>query len=555
MIKLRDYQEQGAVDVRSEFREHNAVVYVLATGGGKTYFFCYIADSASRKGKRVMIIVHRKELLLQASKSLRNLGIDHGMISPHFTPAPHKMVQVASVDTLKGRIKKKMVNVDLLIYDEGHHVTSSNKWGKVYEELGKPKTLLVTATPVRGDGIGLGVGHGGIAEAMVIGPPIAELIERGMLINPEVYTSLDMPDLSGLRTNKEGDYNAKQLEERVDKPVITGSAVQHYKDICPGARAVVFCTSVKHAQHVVDEFNAAGYRFSLLVGEPGMSDSERTAAVKGLADGSLDGVCTCDLVSEGFDIPDLSCCIMLRPTQSESLFLQQVGRVMRPSEGKTQAWLLDHVGNVGRHVDGQFKPKHGLPSSPREWTLEGRKKGKKKAADEVITAKQCPKCFHVFEPAPEWFHDPKCPKCSAVMAQKKAVRELEQVDGKLTKVEQDMQVQMQQAAQKRAQQAAAQSVEEMVQKLGYSLPRAQAIVKARQDKAELRDGLIADLRAWHQATGQTPLITFGVAIADVRAMKPAAMKELRTKFDAHRAQFFSLTQKQTDLVDQAAEEF
>lgn len=535
MIQLRDYQQAGADEIRIEFRGNNCVVYVLSTGGGKTYLFCYIANSASARGKRVMIIVHRKELLLQASKSLRALGIDHGMISPHFTAAPHKMVQVASIDTLKGRIKKKMVQVDLLIYDEGHHVTSSNKWGKVYEELGKPKTLLVTATPVRGDGIGLGVGHGGIAEAMVIGPPIAELIERGMLINPEVYTSLETPDLSGLRTNKEGDYNARDLEARVDRPVITGSAVQHYTDICPGSRAVVFCTSVKHAQHVVDEFNAAGYKFSLLVGEPGMSDSERTAAVKGLADGTLDGVCTCDLVSEGFDIPDLSCCIMLRPTQSESLYLQQVGRVMRPSDGKTQAWLLDHVGNVGRHVDGQFRPKHGLPSSYREWTLEGRKKGKKKAVEEVVTAKQCPKCYHVFEPDPEWFHDPKCPKCKEGMVQKKTTRELEQVDGKLSKVEQDMEMQVKAAAQQRAAQAAAQSVDDMVKKLGYSMPRARAIVHARAEKADLRDGLIADLRAWHQTTGQSPLATFGVAISDLKGFKPAALKELRERFDKHRA--------------------
>jgi superfamily II DNA or RNA helicase len=106
-IVLRDYQERGSGEIRFAFRVHNTVVYVLSTGGGKTFLFCYIASSAAEKGRQVMILVHRKELLLQASASLRNLGIEHGIISPHFTPDPHKLVQVASIDTLMQRVKKK----------------------------------------------------------------------------------------------------------------------------------------------------------------------------------------------------------------------------------------------------------------------------------------------------------------------------------------------------------------------------------------------------------------------------------------------------------------
>lgn len=546
-ITLRPYQEEGVKEIRAAFAaKQSPVLFVLPTGGGKTYTFSYIGSKAADLSNDVWIIVHRKELLLQASKSLRNLGIEHGMISPHFTPSPHKLVQVASVDTLMSRLQKGTLLAQrfrlpkLVIFDEAHHVTAANKWGRVWQMLGSPRMLGVTATPVRGDGVGLGEGHGGVFKTMVIGPLVAELIEIGMLINPEVYTCLQPPDLSGLKTNKEGEYNMKEVEERVDRPMITGSAVEHYKEICPGARTIVFCTSIKHARHVVEQFNAAGFRFALLVGEPEMSDAERTEVNRKLAAGELDGACTVDLVSEGYDLPDLTCCIMLRPTASESLYLQQVGRVMRPSPGKTTCYLLDHVGNIGRQVDGKWKTKHGLPDQIREWSLEGKKKGKRKAKDEEEekdTLYQCQTCWHIFDLVPPngGAHLTECPKCQAAIEKKAGGRKLEEVDGKLYKVDALMEAQIKQ--EKRAAQAGAKTVEDLMNQLGYSRRRAEEVVKAREEKAELRDTLIADLRAWHAETGQTVLQLFHIHMADVRSMKPKALKDLRAQFDAHRDRY------------------
>jgi superfamily II DNA or RNA helicase len=462
-IVLRPYQEDGVAGIRGAFRnKKRSVLFVLPTGAGKTFTFSYIANSAAQKGNGVIIVVHRKELLLQASAALRSLGVDHGLISPHFTPASHKLVQVASIDTLMIRVKKtpSKYKFKLLVFDEAHHVTSENKWGKAWELLGCPTTLGVTATPKRGDGIGLGAGHGGIFEDMVIGPLVPDLIRMGMLINPKVYGCVNPPDMSGLKKNKDGDYNAQDIADRVDKPSITGSAVDHYKEICPGERAIVFCANVNHARHVAKQFCDAGFKFALLVGEPAMSDAERTAVNKALASGELDGACTVDLVSEGYDLPDLSCCIMLRPTASESLFLQQVGRVMRPSDGKLFAYLLDHVGNVGRVVDGQWKRKHGFPADVRKWSLEGGKKKKKSEEDEEekpVQVKQCGKCYFVFEPALlglddlqliEGRHSWKqgwakhvfdsrrvvCPQCGTDAGP--MPRQLEQVEGKLLLIEQ-----------------------------------------------------------------------------------------------------------------------
>ncbi len=551
-ISLRDYQDVAVTDIRSAFRsKQSPVLFVLPTGGGKTYTFSDIAANAADKGRSVCIIVHRKELLLQASASLTSLGIEHGLISPHFTPNPFALVQVASVDTLLVRLKTprveaaraalaagqqiddfaknllKMYDFGLLIFDEAHHVVDGNKWGRCYELLNKPPMLGVTATPVRTDGKGLGEHAGGVFKVMVQGPPVAELIQRGMLLNPVVYTSLEVPDLSGIHKNKDGEYNAKELAARVDKPKITGSAVAHYTKICPGVRAIVFCSSVEHAKHVAAEFNAAGYRFDLLVGEPEMKDAERTSVNQRLRSGELQGACTVDLVSEGYDLPDLECCIMLRPTASEALFLQQVGRVMRPSDGKTTCWLLDHVGNVGALIDGGFKRKHGLPNEVREWTLDGRKKkkkGPKEDDDEAIEIKQCPKCFVAHMPAAT------CPACG--FEYPASARQIEQVEGELHQVTEAMQERQRQ--QQRSAQSAAKSVEDMMQQLGYSRGRAEAIVKARAEKAELRTALIFDLRDWSAKTGQG-FHVFGVQyLSDLKSYKPKALQELRARFDAHR---------------------
>lgn len=532
-IKLRDYQEVAVNEVRAQFKAKIlAVLFVLPTGGGKTFTFSYIADSAAKLGRSVCIIVHRKELLLQASASLRALGIEHGLISPDFTPNPRALVQVASVDTLLLRMKKREYKFGLLIYDEAHHVIAGNKWGRLYEMLNKPPMLGVTATPVRTDGKGLGEEAGGVFKAMVLGPSVVELIARGMLINPHVYASPFVPDVDDIKTDRNGSDNLMALAKRVDKPKITGSAVAHYTELCAGRRAIVFCSGIEHAKHVRDEFNAAGYRFELLVGAPHMSDAERTAVNLRLRRGEIHGACTVDLVSEGYDLPDLEVCIMLRPTASEALFLQQVGRVMRPSPGKTECWLLDHVGNVGKlQEDGSFKRKHGLPNEDREWTLLGRKKKKRGVTEEEdddvkVDIKQCPKCFTTHETSPA------CPKCGHVYPVT-AARSLAQVDGKLTKITEEMQ-QAEDRKRQASAQAAARTVEQMVKDLGYSEKRAEAIVKHREEKTELRQSIIRDMQEWQKKTGQNASQVLGIYLSDLKMMKPKGLKAMREKLDQHR---------------------
>lgn len=398
MLRLRDYQTDLVAKIRDSYKQSNkAVMAVLPTGGGKTVVFSHIAASVASRGKRVVVLVHRVELLRQTSAALTKSDVAHGLINPKFTPDYSKAVQVASVQTLVNRLTK-LPTPDLIIVDECHHANAGS-WRKIIAAYPNALVLGVTATPVRGDGTGLGVQSGGIFEDLVEGPQVPWLIEQGHLVRPVIYAPLERLSLKGVKVVR-GDYDQKELAKRVDKPKITGDVVDHYRRLCPGTPAVVFCVSVAHAQHVADEFRAAGFRAYPVDGS--MEDDVRKRILGGLGNGSVDVVCSCDLISEGTDIPAIGCAILLRPTQSTGLYIQQVGRALRPCEGKERAIILDHVGNVITH---------GLPEEHREWSLDGevkKNKGKGEKAEKKVQVRQCMSCFAMHEPAPV------CPLCGHV---------------------------------------------------------------------------------------------------------------------------------------------
>ncbi len=396
-IKLRGYQERDVQILRQRYAQGlTAPLYVLSTGGGKTFVFSYIAMNAAGKGNRVLILVHRQELLRQSSESLDSLGVDHGLIAPKHSQT-YDMVQVASVQTIVRRLDR-IHKPDLIIVDEAHHAAAGS-WRKIIEYFPDVPILGVTATPYRLDGKGLGVESGGYFDCMVQGPSISELIAGGYLSKPRVYAPPTDLILDDVKTRM-GDYARDDLAKAVDKPKITGSAVEHYKRICPGKPAIAFCVSVAHAEHVAQDFKSAGFRAESIDGA--MDDGRRKSLITALGRGNLDVLCSCEIVSEGTDIPVVTAAILLRPTQSLSLYLQQVGRALRPYPGKKNAIILDHVGNCLRH---------GLPDDDREWRLDGdptKKRGAGKKAEQSIRVQQCPKCFAVHPPGP------KCHQCGHV---------------------------------------------------------------------------------------------------------------------------------------------
>lgn len=364
----------------------------------------HIALNAIKRNRRVLILVHRVELLRQTGQKLSAFGIPHGYISTEHAQDDQWPVQVAMVATLRNRQTDPF---NLIIVDECHH-TPSNTYQEVISRHPDAYLLGVTATPCRLDGKGLA----DCFDEMVQGPQIYELIQFGSLTPPVTYAPAVGIDLKGVRSVA-GDYVKSALEEAVGKPSVTGSAVKEYTTHAAGRPCVVFCVSVKHAEQVAEEFRFQGYR---AVSVDGNTDkAERDRMIQGLADGSVQVLCSCDIISEGTDVPAIEVGISLRPTKSLSLYIQQMGRVLRRHEGKTRALLLDHAGNCHRH---------GLITQHREWSLEEGTE-KKRTPSEI---RQCLKCYAVYESS-----GTVCPECGTTPPPKP--RELVKVAGELVPVE------------------------------------------------------------------------------------------------------------------------
>lgn len=421
---LRNYQQLTVNGMRIAFAAKcRSVLLVLPAGAGKTFTSCYMIDQAAAKKRNVLILVHRQELANQFSAALETYGVKHGLIGAGKRIDLTHRVQVASVQTYARRMEKMSWQPHLIISDEAHHVTQGSQWGKVMEHHGASLKMGLTATPVRLDGKGLGVGEGGYFDAIVEGPGPAQLMEWGNLCDYKMYAPPESKkvDMAGIK-KVAGDYSKKEASERINKPTITGNAIEHYRELASGKPAVVFCMSRAHAEDVCDQFCKAGYRFAVLdgtlrgKGRNAEGDDLVAQRVAALDSGELQGLVTVDLVSEGFDLPAIEVAISLRATQSEALHIQQVARALRPAPGKDYAIILDHVGNSERH---------GFPDDERQWTLEGKKAGKKKG-ESAAPIKQCDACGCVHRPAPA------CPECGEVYEVQS--REVEEVEGKLEEV-------------------------------------------------------------------------------------------------------------------------
>ena len=411
-MKLRPYQEDLIDKTRQALLRNKRVLMQAPTGAGKTAITVYMMSRAAEAGKTSVMAVHQNELLTQTSKALWAGKLEHGMIASGRTRS-YMAAQVASVQTWVRRMDQYS-EPDLIIIDECHRSAAST-YQKILEEYPNAMVIGLTATPSRTDGKGLD----GTYQELVQGPTIRQLIDAGYLCDYEIFAPPSPLDLSDVKT-KMGDFDKKQLEHEVDKPTITGDAVATYKKHANGKRAAVMCVSIRHAEHVMESYNAAGIPAEMLEGK--MTNKEREAVINRLRSGETLVVTAVNLLIEGLDVPSLEVIQWLRPTQSLIVFMQGNGRGFRVSDGKEKLIILDQVGNWKRH---------GLPDDDREWTLEGRKKGKKRKPDEEadVSIQQCKHCFHIFRPGVA-----VCPSCGkSVEVRQKA--EIEVVDGELERID------------------------------------------------------------------------------------------------------------------------
>jgi superfamily II DNA or RNA helicase len=413
-MQLRPYQEKAIADLRSAFKEkHSKVLLVAPTGAGKTVMFSYLTSQLTQRGHRVLLIAHRDFLLDQISETLSRFQIPHGFIAARRPLELWHLAQVAGVHTLKKRTSKITWTPDWIICDEAHHAVAGS-WNAIIEAYPNAKVIGVTATPERLDGTGLGE----VFERIVIGPQVQDLMDQGFLSRVR-YISPQTVDVENLKTRM-GDFTTADIERAVNKRGVTGHAVEWYTKVCGGLPAIAFCASIAHSEAVAEGFREGGYRWQALHSHASYADNQ--AAIAKLANGELHGISSCDIVSEGFDVPVVTAAILLRPTKSLGLHLQQIGRVLRPAPGKDRAIVIDHVGNVAKCIQGEWTMNHGRAEDAREWSLEGREKTKK-----LAPLKRCKACLAIIPASCS-----VCPECGEEV--EVVSRELKQVEGTLAEL-------------------------------------------------------------------------------------------------------------------------
>lgn len=374
MIVLRDYQVAALDACRREYaRGKRWPLLVLPTGAGKTATAVDACVRAAKKGERVLWTAPRRELVTQAAETIRRAGIDPGVIlADHERGDTASPIQVAGLQTLLAKPRDTWPDASFVVSDEAHHVVS-DEWSQIAKGYPTARGIGLTATPERGDGRSLGDAF----DALVVGATIAELTARGFLVPCDVVAPARK--LRGLAT----DPAAAVLKHAEGRPT------------------VVFCTNVKHARDVADELHREGITAACVDGQ--MPNDRREEALARFAAGGLQVLTNVSVLTEGWDAPIAAVAVLARGCSSASLYLQIVGRILRPAPGKTRALLVDLTGCV--HT-------HGLPDEEREYSLEGTaiRRGKRTP----IT--QCLACGAVFRPRRT------CPACGRVAPAPRAPR-------------------------------------------------------------------------------------------------------------------------------------
>lgn len=408
-LDLRPYQDDLIDQARSAIRSGvNALLIQSPTGSGKTVLVAKMLQTAASRGYASWFNVHRRELVKQSVLTLtESAGIDVGIVAAGFPGNRHLPIQVCGIASLKNR-RKLLPSPSLVIWDECHHLAAKS-WAEIFEAYPNAAHIGLTATPERLDGTGLGKWF----KKLIVGPSVSLLIEQGYL-SPYRMFAPSLPDLSGVHLLG-GDYNRKELNAAMNASTVTGDVISHYRKHADGKRMVLFAWSIEASMTLSEKFREAGISAVHVDGE---TDAvTRDAAIEDFKAGSVKVICNVDLFGEGFDVPAIEAVALLRPTQSLSVYLQQVGRALRPAPGKEYAIILDHAGNCRRF---------GLPDDPREWTLEGRKKGR--ARDDSAPIRQCPQCYAVMSASVD-----QCKYCGHKFIG--MPREIEQVEGELEEVD------------------------------------------------------------------------------------------------------------------------
>ncbi len=403
-MQLYDYQQDTKNRIHQSWNEGNRnVMGVLPTGAGKTVLFSSILHDHQGAG---VVIAHRTELVSQISLALGREGVNHGIIGPtssikeicneHMRELgnvyydQNALIKVAGVNTLTRRtsqLKSWCDQVTLWVNDEAHHLLKENVWGKGVAMFPNARGLGVTATPCRSDGKGLGSHSHGVFDDMVVGPNLRDLINRGKLTDYRIFAPPNDIQLDKVETAADGDYKKPQLKKAVRESHLIGDIVDHYIRIAKGKLGITFTTDVETATDVATQYNTRGVPAEVVSAKT--PSRVRAEILRRFKNRELLQLVNVDLFGEGFDLPAVEVVSFGRPTKSYGLYCQQFGRALRILEGKTEAIIIDHAGNVVRH---------GLPDKERVWSLDPKESAPRmKNPDDDIPLRYCSECTQPYE--------------------------------------------------------------------------------------------------------------------------------------------------------------
>jgi superfamily II DNA or RNA helicase len=400
---LRPYQEVAVSDACKALDKHNNTLVVAPTGAGKTIMLSALVGKRHKKGKRVLVLQHRDELVSQNKEKFERVNplistsIVNGTVKHWEGDAVFSMVQTMSRD----RNLRDRPLFDMVVIDEGHHAAAPT-YTKVIDAVLKDnenaEIVGFTATPNRGDGKGLRGVFNNCAHQI----ELATLIREGFLVRPKSYViDLGVGDQLDRVTKRGKEYDMEEVAAIMDRSVINERIVDEWKDKAGDRKTVVFCSTVLHAEHVCEAFLRAGIRADFVTGETPKED--RAEMLHDLEFGDLQVVVNVMVLTEGFDAPPVACVVLTRPCSQKGTMVQMIGRGLRivdpeiyPDTIKTDCIVMDFGTSIITH--GALDETANLDGSEKNAGGDAPTKVCPECESEVASnTRICPICEHVFE--------------------------------------------------------------------------------------------------------------------------------------------------------------
>lgn len=360
---LRPYQQEMKEELYSLWDRLDNIMIQMPTGTGKTVVFTSVVRDIQRwcsihsPESKILVVAHRKELITQASNKL--IGVPHGIIMSGTKLEMWHMVQVASIQTFMSRRNYEAMRhyrFDFIIIDEAHHCIASS-YQKLWEMYPNSKKLGVTATPWR-------MNHGGfrsLFSEIVLSKPIEWFINEHYLSNYDYVSIRRNSEIQHAvnsinRYGVDGDYLESELSNVFDCNRIRAELYRSYKKFADGKKGIIYAIDRRHAVNIQELYASHGVSIKMIDGTT--SADERQSIIDDFKNGIVRVIVNVNIFSEGFDCPDIEFIQLARPTRSLTMYLQQVGRGLRISDGKEKSIILDNVGLYNRF---------GTPMANRHW--------------------------------------------------------------------------------------------------------------------------------------------------------------------------------------------